>query len=188
MTPADCVKGHDGRSLIHGIEDRTGQVAVLWPWHGHHAGAGFARGLAPRIHVRRELLGKRDDGLTFPQRQIPGGHRDAVARGRDDGDVVLCSVNERREQATGDLRVRIKILAADLPGLGFSAACPLACRYDGIGQGPEVRAIQVRDILGDVEQMSLARYHRVVPWRKDASCSPGGGTINSIDLDGWPDK
>ena len=44
------------------------------------------------------------------------------------------------------------------------------------------------DVLGNVEEVTLARYHRVVPWRKDASCSPGGGTINSIDLDGWPDK
>ena len=149
----------DGRALVHRREDRAREIAVRRPFHRDDFGAGISRRFAPRVDIGRKLLGQHDDRLTLRERQVACGHRDAVAGRRNEGDVVFFGVDDSSEQGACDFRVGEEVGTADFPGPGLSTRRLSAGVHCRPGQRTQIGAVQVRNVLGDVEQMSLARYH-----------------------------
>ena len=162
----------DRDPLVQFRQDRRGPVSVDRPGHRDHLAAGASRQIIPGVDMGRELIGQDQDPLTFAARQVRRRDSHAIARRRDQRDVVRARADQGREQAARPLTVVEEVLRADVPWLAFSADRLGADRRRMLEQRRHVGAVQVGDIIRQIEQMALAGNHRrSITWdRREPSC------------------
>ena len=155
--PADALDGDDGGPCVDGPEHGGGQVAFRAGFDRDHLGAGFRRASAPGVDVGGELVGERDDGLAARQWKVRRRRGDAVAGRRNQRDVVIARADQPGEEAAGTPAPTKEARRRQKPGprLALDRRAPRLDR--GLQHRRHVGAIEIRDVAGDVEEMTLAR-------------------------------
>ena len=168
VRPAAVRQRRDGGALVDCVEHRPGQVAVRGI-DGAHLGPGAGRRRPPRIDVGGKLLCEQDDGPTGAERQVPRRCGHAVARGRDDRDVTGAGVDDARIEVTRVVDLGEEVGSGNLPRSRLAAHAPIPRLDDRMHERRHVGAVEIRDVVRQVEEVALARDHRCT-----APCSQPG--------------
>ena len=160
--PLHVGKRGDRNLVAQGSQDRGRPVVVFRPGDDFQNRSLFFRQPLPWIVVGRKLLGEHENTLSLTNRQIPSCRRGAVARGGNNGDAVGGAIKYPSSRRPKLFRAGEELIGRDLPGVCFARQAGLPRLDHRPHQRRHVGAVEVGDVVGDIEEMALAGKHGMV--------------------------
>jgi hypothetical protein len=153
--PVAVRRRDDGDVAVDRPDERVRPAQAGLAGDRAHSPSRAPRQLVPRIHVRGELAVEHDHRLSGPQRDVRGRDGKSVAGRRHQRDGVGVGVDDAAEEGAQRLGPGEPVVRRDLPRRRLRLHRGDARR----GHRPELRrharAVQVGDVVGDVEQRAL---------------------------------
>ena len=155
--PMTLRHGDDRGRCIDGRKQRGSPIVVAGARDRDESGPGSLGQIHPRIDVGWKLLRQRHDALRPSDRNIVRRLRHAVGHRWGEGDIVRVGVDEVGKQFPHHLARRKEIGRCNGPGLGLAPQPAITGAQRDFRQRRYVGAVQKRDVVRDLEKMTLAR-------------------------------
>ena len=148
---------HDGGRSIDERKQRRRPIVVAGARYRDESGPGSLGQIHPRINVGWKLFRQRHDALRPLDRNVVRRLRHAVGHRRSERDIVRIGIDEVGKQFPHRLARREEIGRCNGPGLGLAPQPSITGAQRDFRQRRYVGAVQKRDVVRDLEKMTLAR-------------------------------
>src|SRR5208283_119143 len=149
----------DGHIGGQRVENGRSPVVVIGPGNDLQRGSGFFRPPLPGIVVRWKLFFEYKNALSFFDRKISRGGFYAVAGRGNDGDTVGGTIEQPSSNGAKFLGSGEKLIGRNLPRLCFAGQASVPGLNRRLHQRRHVGAVQVGNVVGDIEEMALRGNH-----------------------------
>ena len=175
--PVTVGNRNDGRRLADSGEERSCPISLFGSRDGSQPTVGALGEVPPGIDVGRELLGQDHYLLAFLELEVLGGQGDAVGDGRHQRHPFGIAAHQTSKELSGFFYRLEEVLGRDTPGLGSMGERCAGGFDDRSRQGTEVGAVEIGDVVRNVEQAALTgeghdvekrrvRLKRAPQWRR----------------------
>ena len=161
VRPVAVGQRHDVHALIDGGKDGCRPVVVLRPWQNLDDATVALRQLAPGIDVRGKLLFQHENSPALTQGQIKSRRGQAVAGRRDDENTVGPGADQLGERPPGGFGAREEIGRRHRPRHRLASQAFFRGGQHGVAQRGEIGAIEIGDIVGNIEKVPLTGDHGI---------------------------
>ena len=174
--PVHVRHADDAHPVVERAQDGVGPRSSLLAVDGQDLGAARARRRLPRVDPRRVLLGQDQHPVAAPEREVAGGHREPVARRRDQRDPVRVGADQSREQLPEPLDLAEPVARRDRPRPAAPVERGLAGRSHPVQLGRQGGGVEVGDLVGDRERLPLRAEGEAHPMYAVSGCPQVSGT------------